>query len=252
MNLAEISQRAAHFIQENSPAILTALGVAGVGGTGYLAARAGFQAQELINQKELEKSELLTKREKFELTWKLYILSVGTGLVTATAVVGAHTVHSRRQAALISVVTLSERALTEYREKVTEIDGEKKDQKVRDAIAQDRVNENPPPEGLVIAGTDVPCYDIYSDRYFVSDMETIRRAVNDVNEECNNFSGVSLNEFYSKIGLGKIGGGDTIGFNSERKLDPKFSSILADGGKPVLALDFRNEPVTDYDSPWRS
>lgn len=51
--------------------------------------------------------------------------------------------HAKRTAALATAYKLSETALTEYKEKVVETIGEKKEQLVRDKIDKDHIDKDP-------------------------------------------------------------------------------------------------------------
>lgn len=59
-----------------------------------------------------------------------------------TCLIGASSVNLRRNAALATAYTLSESALKEYREKVVETIGEKKEQAVQDAVAKERTSKS--------------------------------------------------------------------------------------------------------------
>ena len=62
--------------------------------------------------------------------------------------------------------------------------------KIRDEIAQDRVNANPPnSREVLIAGTgEVLFFDMLTGRYFQSTMEDIKRAENKVNYRVDSIS----------------------------------------------------------------
>ena len=252
MTAQELARRVGEMLQHNSPAILTALGVSGVAATGYFAHKAGQQAFFAIREVEDGRQEVISNKEKVELTWRYYIPPVLVGLTTCVAVVGAQTINSRRQAALFSAVSISERALNEYREKAREIVGEKKEGAIREAVAAERIKNDPQDESkLVILGTsEILCYDMLSGRYFKSNIETLRQAMNDVNAECINNMYASLNMFWSKIGLPPLPIGESLGWNTDTMLDLVFSYIPDEEGRPTCAVDFRSQPKIDYYSVW--
>ena len=155
---------------------------------------------------------------------------------------------------LATAYSLSETALKEYQEKVVATIGEKKEKGIREAIAKDRVDRNPmsTKEIIVTGSGETYFYDSTSDRYFMADIEQIRRIVNDLNERMLNGmdSHVSLNDFYAEVGLRFTLVGDEVGWNVSKwgqiKLD--FHAQIADNGKPCLVLDFsQNPPRRDYD-----
>ena len=58
---------------------------------------------------------------------------------------------------------------------------------------------------------------------------------------------VSLNEFYSELGLSPIKMGDDLGWNiDDREIRVDFSSQLAEDGTPCLVIDFSVSPKKEY------
>lgn len=251
MSLSAFVDRAGHFIKDNTPAILTAFGVAGVVTTAYFTHKAALRSTEHLRLYSLEREDgyIYTKKEIFEQVWRFYIPPVLMGTATIACVVGAQTVNARRQAALIGAYTVAERAFNEYKDKVVETIGEKKELAVREEIAKDRIEASKDEsKAIIVSGVNVLCYDVLSGRYFQSDIETLRRAMNDINEQCINDIGgyASLNEFYQKVGLPTLPMGDTMGWNTTNMLELNFSYIGSEDGRPTLAVDFRDQPKMEY------
>lgn len=259
MNIGAIVSRARKAAADNTPTILTAIGVTGTITTVILASRASFKAAEILADYEeanekFHNNEILSPEEyeatfefrpRLEKTWKLYIPAATTGIITLACIVTANHVNTRRAAALASAYSISQEAFREYKDKVFEKIGEKKESVIRDEIAQDRVNKNPP--GLVILdGNDVLCLDTHSGRYFNCDMESIRKAVNDINWQIQNENYASLTDFWELLGLSRTADSDEIGWNTDTKFDVQYSAALSEGGKPVLAINFRTVPVRSY------
>lgn len=254
MTIAQIAKRAVHSIDINSPIILTGLAVAGVVSTVIFAIRTTPEAIRTIGIRQAQRSGNGTIDtpdptifEELQWTWKMYIPTAGMGVATICCIIGAQSINSRRQAALISGFTLAETSFREYREKVAELNGPKANEKVRDSIAQDRVSDDSSSSEVVIIGNgNVLCYDMYTGRYFESQMETIRSAQNTVNERIVNDMYASLNEFYSLINIPITKMGETLGWSIDKMLYVDFSSVLTEDGRPCLAMDFRVEPMQDY------
>lgn len=253
MGLIEIVKRAERLAVDNSPAILTAIAVTGTLTTAFLTGRATFKAAELIADEEYsfrprEMEHRLDNKEKFILVWKTYIPAAGTGIITVVCIVFANRIGTRRAAAVAAAYTISERAFTEYKEKVVEKLGTAKDQKIRDEIAQDRVSRNPVVEHdiLVTGGGEVLCYEAFTGRYFKSDMETLKKAQNDLNYTMLNEGYVSLSDFYNKIDLPTTSYSDEIGWTSDKLIELDFSTTLSEDGRPCISIDFMVAPVRDY------
>ena len=250
--------------RKHSPEILTGIGIAGMLSTTVLAVRATPKALMLIEEKKREKKFAvikdggdpdLTKLEIVKTAWKPYIPAAVTGAASVACLVGASSVNARRNAALAAAYALSESTLADYKEKVVETIGEKKAQEVKDAIAKDKIENDPVTRKEIIATDkgETLCYDALSGRYFKSDIEYIRRAVNNLNERLLFDTHISLNEYYDEIGLEEIFPmGENLGWtvdpDSANKglIELDFSSQLAEG-TPCLVVGFSNAPRYDYE-----
>lgn len=250
--------------RKHSPEILTGIGIAGMLSTAVLAVRATPKALMLIEEKKREKKFAvikdggdpdLTKLEIVKTAWKPYIPAAVTGVASIACLVGASSVNARRNAALAAAYALSESTLADYKEKVVETIGEKKAQEVKDAIAKDKIENDPVTRKEIIATDkgETLCYDALSGRYFKSDIEYIRRAVNNLNERLLFDTHISLNEYYDEIGLEEIFPmGENLGWtvdpDSANKglVELDFSSQLAEG-TPCLVVGFSNAPRYDYE-----
>lgn len=248
MNLVRAIRRAEKFTIDNSPLILTVVGVTGTVTTAVLTGKATVKAVRLIDDENEVDPETLTNKDKVKLTWHLYIPAVGVGVTTIACVIGANRIGMRRAAAMAAAYSVSERAFEEYREKIVEKIGESKEREARDDLAQDRVNKKSVSDSQVIVtgGGDVLCFDQYTARYFQSDMETLKKAQNDLNYKILNNFYASLNDFYDKIGITRISHGDEVGWNSDRMVELVFSTTMSDDNRPCIAIDFDVSPVRDY------
>lgn len=237
------------FLLDNSPAILTAIGVVGTVTTAVLSARAAVQATEIIREARHDASLMNRQepdlRERAALTWDVWLPPVLSGGLTVGATIGSNYVSSRRITALAAAYAIAERAFDEYRDKVKERIGDRRERSIRDDIAQDRVDRNPVSASHVhVTGNgDVLCYDAYTGRYFYSTMEDLRRAQNDINYSVINHSYASLTDFYGLIGLDQTKFSDEIGWNVDNLLEIQFSTTLSDDGRPCMVVDFRTAPV---------
>lgn len=254
INLSSIAKCMRRTLSKHSPEILTGIGIAGMITTTVLAVKATPKALELINNEKDAKldngyDDSLTKMEIVKIGWKPYIPAMITGALSIACVIGASSVNFKRNAALATAYQLSEKALTTYKEKVVETIGEKKEQIVKDKVAEERIKENPKSQNeVIITGNgDVLCYDAFSGQYFTSSKSKIDDAVNVINKTMLDDWCVSLNEFYDELGLKHTKLGDTMGWNTDGELVKiNFSSQLTDEGKPCLVLDFNVVPNYNY------
>lgn len=249
--VARLSKIAGKFLSDNAPTILTSLAIVGTVTTTVLAVRATPQAIRDIWDAESEQTDPLTNVEKVKISAKGYIPAAIMGGVTIGCIIGAHGIHNRRQAALISAYSIADAALKEYQTKVIETIGKNKELKVRDDIAKDTLEKNPVGSSEVyITGTgEHLCYDSLSGRYFKSDIETIRKAENDINAEVVNGMYTSQNDFYRKIGLHPVALGEEMGWRTDNMLDISFSTQMSEDNQPCICLNYRVSPIRGY---WRA
>lgn len=251
MNIQELARRAQLTIRENSPAILTALGVAGVASTAYLSSRAGYYSAAHTIHAQIEEGRNLTAKEKVELNWKKYIPVVLVAGGTIGFIIGAHNVSMRRNAALMSAVTLGETALREYRDKMVELAGANKDQKAIADIAKDDVEKNPPSEKefVLLKEGEQMFRDKYTGRYFMSTVDKIRKAENKINNQIIKHDYALLNDFYTEIGLESVDAGDEMGFNNGHMLELEISAVPFQD-KAILVVSFKRLPVPNPYGVW--
>lgn len=254
MDIAGTFRTAQHLVKHNSPAILTGVSVAGTVTTALLAARGGMQSAQAITKEELRLGHpitgpaKLTLKEKLALCWPFFVPAVGVGSLTIACTIGANHVSGRRAAALAGAYSLTDRAFSEYRDKVAEQLGAGKEQKVRDAIAQDQVDKNPPThnEIHITDSADIVCYEVMSGRYFTTSVEALKKARNTLNKKLLDEMYASLNDYWDLIGLTGTTMGDQLGWTSDNLLEIHISTTLSPDGKPCLSLGYVNAPKVDY------
>jgi Family of unknown function (DUF6353) len=253
MNLGELLQRGEQLVRENNTLLLTAVGVTGTVTTAILTGRASFKAARIIRdenwalrEETQDPAASLELKDEIRAVWPQYIPAVGVGTLTISSIVMANRLDSKRAAALAAAYSLSERAFTEYKEKVVEKLGEGKELAIRDEIAQDRVNANPVKEVIIAGSGDVLCMDAMTGRYFQSSIETIRKAQNTVNYDIINHMYASLSFFYEKIGLPPTAHSDEVGWNTNNLLELSLSTTFSSDERPCVVVDFVHGPIPDY------
>lgn len=255
LNIAKITNDIQTILTKHSPEILTGIGIAGMVASTVLAVQATPKAIKLIEtERELTEAnnEELTKIDKVKVCWKCYIPAAVTGVMSIACLIGASSVNAKRNAALTAAYTLSDSALREYRSKVIETIGEKKDKTVKDKISEDQIKSNPVTKNEVYITDkgDSLCFEPISGRYFKSDIDKIKKAENNLNKRIISDafnSGVSLNDFYEEIGLPKTNMGENIGWSLDTGLiDIYLSAQVTDDGTPCLVINCTNPPKYDF------
>lgn len=268
MELKEAFNQLKTNIAKHSPTILTVIAAIGVVGVAWTTYRATLKANDIIvdelekRQEDLDEQRRklaetgkgepipeFTNRDIFQLTWRCYAAPAGIGIATIACIIGVNQIHRGRYAALISAYGVTTEAYKAYKAKVAETFGKNKELKVRDAVAADKVKENPSSDGEVIftGKGEMLCYDSLSGRYFHSEIETIRQAVNHLNRQFLHHydTWMSLNDFYNAIDLPQIRIGDFLGWDIDKGLiEVTFSSQLTggDSGKPCVVVEYNITP----------
>ena len=256
MNLALLAKRASDFAIHNSPSILTTVGVVGSITTAYLAGKASFEAANIIALKEADDEQRGEEyledpkevlKHRVELVWRLYIPAVGTGVATIACIIGANRVGARRAAGLAAAYSITERTLDEYKAKVVEKLGEKKEDAVQTEVLQERVQRTEPDDpDMYELDKGVMCFDAFSARYFRSTVEEIRAAINTINNRLNHDGYACLGDLYRLLDIPPTAYSDLIGWNSDRLIEENIHSVLDKRDNPIVVMDFRNQPGPDY------
>jgi hypothetical protein len=260
MIFRDLIKNGSRFATENAPAILTAFGVVGTVTTAVLTGKASFDAAQRLadaeftkNVKEGFEAPEPTTFDKVKIVWPCYIPAVFAGATTVGAIIFAHRVSSRRAMAIALAYAASEGRLEEYQDKVKEKFGIKKETEVRDELAADRVNRDA--KGIVFGGVEgkVLCHDAYSGRFFWSTIETVNKAVNDVNREILQNDSATISDFYDAIdasGLDHTSLSDEMGWNAAESLSLAWTQVASPNGGPAAhSFDFESRPIL---RPWNS
>ena len=249
-NVPKILKSVGSKVSKRSPEILTGIGIAGMMTTVALAVKATPKAISLIQEEqEALGVEQLPKKEIVKAAWKPYVPAAITGAASRACLIGAQSVNARRTAAFATAYKLSETAFVEYKDKVIETIGEKKEKDIRDKVAKDRIENHPVSTSSVIVTEkgNTLCYDAAAGRYFRSDIDRIKKAVNEINRRMVYDQYVSLNEFYDELGLDHTELGDDLGWNLDNGfVEIEFSSQIAEDGTPCIVISYGVAPRYDF------
>lgn len=249
-NITNIIKGIKASISRHSPEILTGIGIAGMVTTTILAVKATPKAIKLIEaEKRAKHVDALSPVDTVKTVWKCYIPAAMTGVSSIACLIGSNAINAKRNAALTTVYTLSEMARNEYKEKVIETIGEKKERAIKEKVDAERIKKDPVSKKEVIItekGTTL-CYDHVFGRYFKSDIDIINRAMNKINREIVINMYASLNDFYAELGLSPVEMGYDLGWNiDDGTIEIEPSSQLADDGTPCLVIDYSVSPKYNY------
>ena len=247
-------------ITNNSPIVLTAVGVVGIFGTAYTMHKATTKANLKIDdfiyttnvnrpahENELKREEL-TKVNLFRLTWREYAPVVVVTSISVAAVIGAQYINTKRAAALAAGYMVLESKHEEYKEKVEELFGVKKAQDVDSAVNKGLIQRAGDKQVTVHTG-DVLCIDTITGQPFSSNVEELRRAENSINSKILHGETPSVTEFYAELegsGLKATRLTDAVGWNDEHMCELKLESELDTNGLAYLVVNFRVLPIVHF------
>lgn len=239
-------------VVDNAPAILTGVGVVGTVATAYFTHKGTFKASLILmeedKKKQLMNQPALTRTETFYLTWKCYIPAAGALTLSVASIIYAHRINAKRAAALAAAYALTQDRFSDYKEKVAEKLGVKKEQAIKDELAQDQVDKSPPNEKMLMVGDgNVLCMDQFTGRYFHSTVEKIKRAENEVNYEILNGGWACLSDFYQRIGLGPTSISEEFGWKKPKQVELSWSSTITAEGQPCVTFDINAMPMNMQD-----
>ena len=199
------------FVDKNLPTILTGMALAGLFASVGTAIKEAPKAMEDIQDAKIEKAEKLardsddpnvldiyrnedgdldlslvklTPWEKFKVYAPVYWPCALSTAATAACIVMSNRVSAKRYAALLTALSLNEKHLEEYKDKVKTLFGEKKAEEVRKEIAKDYAMDCPEEiQEEYAVGSVYPCCLKIAGLYFKSNPQNIERAFNRWNQK---------------------------------------------------------------------
>ena len=223
-------------IQNESPTILAGLGCIGFITSVIMTAKVAPKADKILKEMPEESSKL----DKAKAIAPIYAPTAGMIMISTACIVGSNRIHRYRYASLLALYSVSERTLQKWQDSVLKEVGRKKYENVREHVYSP---EEDPPSSMLMDDERVLFFDVYSGRYFRSDsVETVRRIINDLNDQMFREDFASLNDFYFKIGLPRVEFGDDVGWHiSAGTIKANYDSFLKDD-RPGVSVSFELKP----------
>ena len=125
---------------KRQPELLVALGIAGMVSAIVMSATAAVNASEEIKveraaRKKENGTDEWTKKDTIKIGIRHFAPTIVTATMSAACIIGSNRISARRNAALAAAYTLTENAFKDYKDKVVETFGTKKEREVRDAVS---------------------------------------------------------------------------------------------------------------------
>lgn len=244
-------------LKKHSPEILTAVGIVGMVTTTIMAVKATPKAMKLIDDKkeelELKPDESLTPVETVKTAWKPFVPVVVTGVASMACIVGASSLHVKRNAALMTAYQISTTALNEFKEKAVETIGEEKVKEVTEKIKSDKKEKlTNPSDGhntyIINTDEEILIKEPLSNQVFRSTMMEVEQKALSVSKRIIKGSeySISLNEFLAELHLKPTPIGDDIGWNVDHDIDITFDDGRTDSNKPCFVIAYLQPPVHGF------
>lgn len=253
MGFQDVTEKVVNFCGKNSQQILTGCAIAStIGAVGATYIEAPIIQEKIEYHKEEESS---WKEVVKDLTPNLLpiVLTTGSAIAFETAACHAGT---KRAVALTAAWEISETARKNYIEAVKEKLGEKKEEEIRQEIHKKELSKiEKPSTPLIVSGARQLWRDEITGCMFVSDYETIRAAVNSLNQQMLSEHYIGYWELLCELGVNedmmpKIA--QEIGWNIESTGAIEIAvdtTIIPEGpykNEIIGTLDFFNRPEPRY------
>lgn len=244
-------------IDKYSPEILIGCGIVGFISTVVMVAKEAPIADALIDElhEELAESEedLTSAKITFEeikTVLPIYAPAIISGTVSIGCILGSYKISSKRTAAWATAYELTQASFAEYKTKVRDQIGEKKEREVVHAINQEKIDNNPPAESMLrdeskeVVMNEGSLFMLeYNGRYFRSTVEDISRAVKSISDRLSTEMFIDFNELQYELGLSSTSDGIDNGFCVEDGIDlDRFDYVTAPNGEVCGVVDFLVRP----------
>lgn len=268
-NFGNIFRPIAKQVSKYGPEIAVGVGIAGMITTTILAVKATPKSLRLIEAEKKRRNHEIKEEAKesgkdsvglidrlsildtVKVAWKPYIPAMISGVLSIGCIVGASTVHVKRNAALATAYQLAANTLSDYKEKVIETIGEEKEREVQKKVNAKKVEKINSTEPSFVRKGKPLCIEPISGRPFEMDLEDVKAAINRLNyrltggmEEC-----ISLSEWYDEIGLKHTDVSDYMGWNiySDGLITVTEVPSSTDDGELCWVLEYAVLPHYKYE-----
>lgn len=256
MSIRTALNTAIHFVNVNSPVILSGVAIIGVGATVYLTYRGTKSAEKKIQQNIFEHCQPGASgeycedpdfydpdlRTKIRLTWKDYIPPVLAASLTIGCIVGAQYINAKKLAYAASVIGVYQTMDEKQKQRIKDFLPEGEYKKFLEQEDKDIVSSHPIPSNIIVDGQSDICFDKLTGRYFASSKNRIHEMINEANASILRNGPMTINDFGAYLGLDDVKLGEEFGWDTDKLIQPKFSAVQLDDGRYVTVLDYVHDP----------
>lgn len=264
MNIGRTMRQFERVITDNSPLILTSLGVVGTVATAFLTGKAAYQSAAVIKSAEAaqnakreagESRSTLTTQQQILKVWKLYIPAVGSGVLTCASIILAQHINARRMAVIAGGLALSRNDLQDYKEKVQNaVNGKKVHKDAKGSIIEEKIagiSDEEWDDAIYTGKGQVLFVDSYSMRPFYSSMDAVRHAEASILTQILKEGSATVSDWYDKLGLQHTAMSEDYGWNKDVAFEVEpVAKVVKEGrhqGEPCHMLVYDSGMIL---RPW--
>lgn len=253
--ISDLAEKITKGVVRYTPEILAGTGIACFIGSTIAAVKAAPEASKRVEAKKAEvKKEKLTVKENLECTGKLYLPAVvlgtaGVGLVTASVCSS-----NKRYLALSTSYSLLREFTDSYKSHVVETIGERKEKKIRDEIAQEKVDNDNSNTPVIITDTGNTLFkESLTGQRFRGDINKVKKmAIEFANKEFGCPEGYfGVGEWLDALGLDVPETMHDMGWSVSdqgRAVTIDFTACVdhKNNDEPCLVINYYPMPISDY------
>lgn len=232
-----------------SPEILITMGIAGFGMTIVETVKATRKVDKALNDidipEDTPKKEVLW--EKAKVVTPIVAPPVILGVSSVGCILGANKIQSARLTSATMAYSLVNNSFKEYKDAVIEEIGPKKEEKVRDRVAEKHIEESTYDIPQPMTATNL-FIESLTGQYFRSTREDILQNIMKFQKALFVEDYMTVSEFFDYLEIEELHHTaltDACGFNSEQGVDIYFSVAKAANGEPCSVLCYRDLPLFD-------
>lgn len=205
----------------------------------------------------------MTAWEKFKLIAPNYIPTVFLFGTSATCFILNTLKEERKIATLAGLYSMSEKSFEEYREKVKEMFGKNKENKVRDAVAVDHANRARDKVVYLTGNGDYLCLEAFTNTKFRSSQLAIEQARIRIKDRLRGEMSISLEDVLNEMEvpvrmredphtglLEPLIDRSDIGWTVDDDLEFRYTYTGDDTMEPMLVISFEPPPHPDFNRFW--
>lgn len=244
-NLKHIGSLGKEYIKKNSPKIMTGMAIIGLGVSIYTAIKSTPEAMAILEEEKIDRAkqsedgeiEPITPVDTVKLCWKCYIPTIISCGSTILFIISSDKIYNSRNIALASAYNLSSKMYKEYKDSVKEVVNEETQVQINESFAKKKITNDPIKETEDVPGIGELCYDDISGRYFRCSVDEIKKIEVELNKSLINDTFISINEYYSYVGLKNISIGEDLGWDlGYGYVEFGIDTILTDDNKPCIVV----------------